>query len=54
MSAEVKILQTENGWKVIATDSTDLKVELDGNELIVRVRPTVDTGSQQPLDVKLQ
>ena len=55
MSASVQITQTNAGWKVIATDSTDIKVEVEGADLIVRVRPTPDHDSDdnQPLAVSL-
>ena len=52
MSAEVTILQTEAGWKVIGRDATHLNVEVIGDEVIVKVRPTPQEH-QQPLDVKL-
>ena len=52
MSAEVTIIQTENGWKVIGRDATHLNVEVIGDEVIVKVRPTPQEH-QQPLDVKL-
>ena len=53
MAAEVTILQTENGWKVIGRDATHLNVEVIGDEVIVKVRPTPQDGPSQPLDVKL-
>jgi hypothetical protein len=54
MSAEVKITQTDAGWKVVATDSTDIKVEVDGQDLIVRLSPTQgDSDDNQPLAVSL-
>ena len=58
MSASVQITQTDAGWKVIATDSTDIKVEVDGQDLIVRLSPTPahgdgDSDDNQPLAVSL-
>jgi len=52
MAAQIEIIQTQAGWKVIAKDATELKVEVVGDELIVKVRPTPESESQ-PLDVKL-
>lgn len=52
MGAEVTILQTDTGWKVIARDANDIKVEVEGGDVIVRVHPTPDTETT-PLDVKL-
>ena len=54
MSASVQITQTDAGWKVVATDSTDIKVEVDGQDLIVRLSPTPDDDDSTPLAVKLQ
>ena len=54
MSAEVTIIQTEAGWKVIGRDATHLNVEVIGDEVIVKVRPTPqEHQGHQPLDVKL-
>ena len=53
MSAVVTITQTPRGWEVTAQDATKLKVEVVGDEVIVKVRPTPETGSQ-PLDVALK
>jgi hypothetical protein len=53
MSAAVQIFQTDRGWKVIATDSTDIKVEVDGQDLIVRLSPTPDNDDSKPLAVSL-
>ena len=51
MAAEVTIIQTEAGWKVIGRDARHLNVEVIGDEVIVKVRPT--PPEDQPLDVKL-
>ncbi len=58
MSASVQITQTDAGWKVVATDSTDIKVEVVGQDLVVRLSPTPpqgddDSDDNTPLAVSL-
>ena len=53
MGAEVTILQTPEGWRVIARDANDIKVEVEGQDVIVRVHPTPDAEAT-PLTVKLK
>jgi len=52
VGAVVTIIQTPKGWEVVAKDATHLRVEVVGDEVIVKVRPTPDTQGQ-PLDVTL-
>lgn len=51
MSAEVTITETPQGWKVVANDTSRIRVETEDGDLHIRIKRS-DTPSQ-PLDVKL-
>ena len=53
MSAVVTITQTPKGWEVVAADATDIKVKVEGQDLVIRLSPTPEPASQ-PLDVALK
>ena len=53
MSAVVTITQTPRGWEVVAQDATDIKVEVEGPDLVLRLGPTPAHGDGDSDDTPL-